>query len=67
MDMSVLYLKPQLQSRSLEYIRSVVREENENIQFIIVTSSSALIEKAYVQELFLLVQLQELNTSTYCL
>ena len=40
-----LYLQPQLQSRLLEYFRSIVREENENIQFIIVTSSSALIDK----------------------
>jgi predicted ATP-dependent endonuclease of OLD family len=60
MDMSVLYLKPQLQSRLLEYIRSVVREENENVQFIIVTNSSALIDKATAEELFMLVPSQEL-------
>jgi len=67
MDMPGLYLKPQLQSRLLEYFRSVVREENERIQFIVVTSSSALIDKAYVEELFLLAPSQELNTNTYCL
>ncbi len=54
MDMPGLYLPPQLQSRLLEYFRSVVREENENIQFIIVTSSAALIDKANAEELFLL-------------
>jgi hypothetical protein len=31
MDMPGLYLPPQSQSRLLEYVRSVVREENENI------------------------------------
>jgi hypothetical protein len=55
-----LYLRPQLQSRLLEYVRSVVREENENIQFIIVTSSSALIEKATTEELFMLMPSQQL-------
>ncbi len=46
MDMPGLYLPPKLQSRVLEYVRSVAREENENIQVIIVTNSSALIDKA---------------------
>lgn len=45
MDMPDLYLQPPLQSRVLEYVRSVVKEENEYIQFIIVTISSAMIEK----------------------
>ena len=49
-----LYLTPQLQSGVLEYVRSVVKEENENIQFIIVTNSSALIDKANSEELFML-------------
>jgi predicted ATP-binding protein involved in virulence len=59
MDMPGLYLQPQLQSRLLEYVRSVVRED-ENIQFIIVTSSGALIEKATTEELFMLMPSQEL-------
>ncbi|HET7147148.1 MAG TPA: hypothetical protein VFI73_01500 [Candidatus Nitrosopolaris sp.] len=54
MDMPGLHLQPQLQSRLLEYFRSVVREENENIQFIIVTNSSALIDAATPEELFVL-------------
>ena len=54
MDMPGLRLPSQLQSRLLEYVRSVVREENENIQFIIVTNSSALIDKATSEELFML-------------
>ena len=54
MDMPGVYLQPQLQSRLLEYVRSVVKEENEHIQFIIVTSSSDLIEKATIEELFML-------------
>lgn len=45
----------------LEYIRSIIREENEeSIQFIIVTSSSALIDKAKPEELFMLMPSQEL-------
>jgi hypothetical protein len=60
MDMPGLYLQPQSQSRLLEYFRSVVREENENIQFIIVTSSSDLIEKATTKELFMLMPSQQL-------
>jgi predicted ATP-dependent endonuclease of OLD family len=67
MDMPGLFLQPQLQSRLLEYVRSVVREEDGDIQFIIVTSSPALIEKAPAEELFLLMPSQELNTITYCL
>ena len=39
---------------------SVVREENENIQFIIVTSSSALIDKATTEEPFVLMPSQQL-------
>jgi hypothetical protein len=44
----------------LEYVRSVVREENENIQFIIVTNSSALIDKATAEELYMLMSSQQL-------
>ena len=54
MDMPGLRLPSQSQSRLLEYLKSIVRDENENIQFIIVTSSSALIEKANTVELFML-------------
>jgi predicted ATP-dependent endonuclease of OLD family len=57
MDMPGLYLQPQLQSRLLEYVRSVVRE-NENLQFIIVTNSSALKDKANAEELFMLMPSQ---------
>jgi hypothetical protein len=39
----------------------VVKEENENIQFIIVTSSAALIEKATTEELFMLMPSQQLT------
>jgi predicted ATP-dependent endonuclease of OLD family len=60
MDMPGLYLPPQSQSKLLEYFRSVVREENENIQFIIVTNSSALIDKATAEELFMLMPSQQL-------
>ncbi len=60
MDMPGLYLQPQLKSRLLEYFRSVVREENENIQFIIVTNFSPLIEKATTEELFMLMPSQQL-------
>ena len=55
-----LYLPPQLQSRLLEYVRSLVTNENEKIQFIIVTNSSALIDKAASEELFMLMPSQEL-------
>jgi predicted ATP-dependent endonuclease of OLD family len=58
MDMPGLYLPPQLQSRLLVYVRSVVKEENESIQSIIVTSSSALIDIANAEELFLLMPSQ---------
>ena len=64
MDMSGLYIQPQSQSRLLEYVRSVVREEDENIQFIIVTSSSALVEKATNEELFMLMPSQQLTESS---
>jgi hypothetical protein len=76
MDMPVAFLPPQSQSRLLEYVRSVVREEDENIQFIIVTSSSALIEKATAEELFMLIpsqlaegsnQLAKVSDSNTCL
>jgi predicted ATP-dependent endonuclease of OLD family len=60
MDTPGLYLPSQLQSQLLEYFRSIVREENENIQFIIVTNSSALIEKANAEELFMLMPSQQL-------
>jgi predicted ATP-dependent endonuclease of OLD family len=53
MDMPDIYLLHQLILPLLEYIRSVVREEIENIQFIIVTNSSALIDKATAEELFM--------------
>ena len=53
MDMPGLRLPPQLQSRLLEYVRSVVREDG-NFQFIIVTSSSALIDKATTEELVII-------------
>ena len=59
MDMPGIYLPPQLQSRLLEYVRFVVKE-NENIQFIIVTNSSALIDKATAEELFILMPSQQL-------
>ncbi|HET7147147.1 MAG TPA: hypothetical protein VFI73_01495 [Candidatus Nitrosopolaris sp.] len=59
MDMPGLYLQPQLQSRLIDYVRSVVKEENENIQFIIVTNSSALIDKATTEELFMLMPSQQ--------
>ncbi|PWU80991.1 MAG: hypothetical protein DLM72_09210 [Candidatus Nitrosopolaris wilkensis] len=60
MDMLDLHLPSQSQSRLLEYVRSVLREENENIQFIIVTSSFALIEKDTTEELFMLMPSQQL-------
>jgi predicted ATP-dependent endonuclease of OLD family len=58
MDMPGLYLPPQLQSTLLEYVRSVAKEANEDIQFIIVTSSTALIDKANAEELFMLMPSQ---------
>jgi hypothetical protein len=60
MDMPGLRLPPQSQSRLLEYFRSVVREEDRNIQFIIVMSSSALMEKATTEELFIVMPSQQL-------
>lgn len=60
MDTPCLTLPSQLQSLFLEYVRSVVREENENIQFIIVTSSSVLIDKASSEELFMLMPSEQL-------
>jgi hypothetical protein len=38
----------------------LVRNENEKIQFIIVTNSSALVKKANAQELFMLTPSQQL-------
>jgi hypothetical protein len=38
----------------------VVREETENIQFLIVTNSSAFIDKATAEELFILMPSQQL-------
>jgi hypothetical protein len=60
MDMPDLHLLPIAQSRLIEYFRSRVREENENIQFIIVTSSSALMDKATSEELFIQMPLQQM-------
>jgi len=60
MDMPGVYLQPQLHSKLLEYVRSVVWEENENIQFIIVTNCSALIDKATTEELFMLMPSEQL-------
>jgi predicted ATP-dependent endonuclease of OLD family len=61
LDMPGLRLPPQSQSRLLDYVRSVVKEANENIQFIIVTNSSDLIEKAVTEELFMLMPSQQLT------
>lgn len=60
MDMPGIYIQLQLQSRLPDYVRCVVREENENILFIITTSSSALIDKATTEELFMLMPSQQL-------
>jgi hypothetical protein len=38
----------------------VVREENEKIQFIIVTNSAALVDKATAEELFMLMPSEQL-------
>jgi hypothetical protein len=75
-DMPDLHLPSQLQSRLIEYFRSIVREEAENIQFIIVTNSSALIDKSTAEELFKLMpsrqldegsnQLAKLSDATMC-
>jgi len=43
------------------HVRSVVREENENLQFIIVTNSSALKDKATAEELFMLMPSEQLD------
>jgi hypothetical protein len=60
MNMPGLYFQPHSQSRVQEYSRSVVKEENENSQFIIVTNSSPLIDKANAKELFMLMSSQQL-------
>ncbi|MFZ0893492.1 MAG: hypothetical protein WAZ77_03220 [Candidatus Nitrosopolaris sp.] len=70
-----LHLLPQSQSRLLDYIRSVVREDNENVQFIIVTNSSTFMDKVTAEELFMLMpselaessnQLVKLSDATMC-
>jgi len=53
MDSPSPFLSHDLQSRLLEYLRATV-EEDGNIQFIIVTGSPALIDKATAEELFML-------------
>ena len=60
MDMPNLHLLPHAQSQLIEYFRSEVTKENENMQFIIVTNSSALIDKATAEELFTLMPSQQL-------
>jgi predicted ATP-dependent endonuclease of OLD family len=60
MDIPNLLVPPQLQAALLEHFRSIVRQENENIQFIIVTSSSILIDKATTEEAFKLMPSQQL-------
>jgi hypothetical protein len=60
MDIPNLLVTPQLKAALLEHFRSIVRQENENIQFIIVTSSSALINKATTEEGFMLMPSQQL-------
>jgi hypothetical protein len=60
MDMPGARLPSQLQSLLLEYIRSVVREEDERIQFIIVTSRSDLFDKATSEERFMLLPSEHL-------
>jgi predicted ATP-dependent endonuclease of OLD family len=62
MDMPGIYLQPQTQSSLLDYFRSVVKE-NENIQFIIVTNSADLIDKATNEELFALMPPQPEGTN----
>lgn len=60
MDIPNLPIPRHMQAALLEYFRVVVKEENENIQFIIVTSSSALIGKATAEEGFMLMPLREI-------
>ncbi len=43
----------------------MVTEENENIQFIIVTNSSALIDKAYAEGLFMLMPTEQLAEGSH--
>jgi gluconate kinase len=54
---------PETDRRAANF-RSIIREENENIQFIFVTSSSALIDKATTEELFMLMPSQQLTESS---
>ena len=60
MDVPNLLVPPQLLAASLEHLRSTVREENENIQFIFVTSSFDLIHIANTDEVFMLMPSQQL-------
>jgi GTPase SAR1 family protein len=60
MDTPGAFLPSQLQSLLLEYIRFVVREENEHIQFIIVTSRSDLFDNAISEERFMLMPSEHL-------
>ncbi len=60
MDMSGLYLQPQFQLRLLDYVRSVVKKENENIQFVVVTNSCALIDMTTIEDLFVLMPSEQL-------
>lgn len=51
-DTPELHLHPELQSRLLEYLRDIVREEG--IQFIMTTHSPVLINEARYEELYVL-------------
>lgn len=62
MDSPNPFLPCELQSRLLEYFRSVVEEEDlKNVQFIIVTGSIAFVSNATSEELFMLVSPQKLE------
>lgn len=54
MEMPNIFL-PEQQLRLLEYLRAIVKEEDGNTQFIIVSSSSALIDKAVTEESYMLI------------
>jgi len=58
------FLSREQQSRLLDYLRAIVKEENENIQFIIVTNSPALIANATAEELFMLIPTERLVGGT---
>lgn len=77
-DLPNLLLPREIQSQLLEYFRFIAKEKNENIQFIIVTDSRALIDKAYAEgELFMMMpaeqvegganQLVKVNDTNMCL